>query len=89
MQVSEEILKRVCANARIDYDKKFLNDLKAVLEAFAILEEAKVDGVPASFHPFRIVNVFREDKAADGLSQSCALLNSAHKSEGYFRGPGV
>ena len=89
MEVSEEVLKRVCANARIDFDEKFLEDLKAVLEAFSVISEARVDNILPSFHAFPIVNVFREDKEQEGLDHAKALLNSAHKSEGYFRGPEV
>lgn len=94
-KVDMELLLKVARNARLELTgqevKKFLPQMKAVLESFARLDELDVSKEEPSFQPIPIKNVFREDRAdrAKCLSQEEALSNTQHKKDGYFRGPRV
>ncbi|MBI4210054.1 MAG: Asp-tRNA(Asn)/Glu-tRNA(Gln) amidotransferase subunit GatC [Candidatus Diapherotrites archaeon] len=93
VDVNRELLLKVAANARLSLSgaeiKKFLPQLKAVLDTFSKLDEINVDGVEPSFQPVRLRNVFREDRVEGCLSQEDALSNTKHRKDGYFRGPRV
>ena len=93
VDVNRELLLKVATNARLSLSeaeiKKFLPQLRAVLDTFSKLDEIDVNGVEPSFQPIRLRNVFREDRAEKCLSQEDALSNTKHRKDGYFRGPKV
>ena len=67
--------------------KKYQNDFKEILEAFAILREIDVKKVKSSFRPIEERNVLREDIAKESLGQKVALKFTKHKEKGFFVGP--
>ena len=69
--------------------KKFESDFKEILSNFQKLDKISVDGIKPSFHPIELKNVMREDIEGKCLDNENALSNSAHKSEGYFKGPKI
>lgn len=91
MEVDRKLLEHVAEVARIrlndDEIKKFLPQLKEILEFFSKLKEIDTDNVNPSFQPVELKNVMREDKEAQCLSQDDALSLTEHKKDGYFRGP--
>jgi len=92
-KVDEELLAKVAENARLNLTKaekkKFLPELKEVLNFFSELDKLDVSKEKPSFQPLEIKNVFREDKVSKCLSQEKALSNTSHKKDGYFKGPRV
>ncbi|MCK4520980.1 MAG: Asp-tRNA(Asn)/Glu-tRNA(Gln) amidotransferase subunit GatC [Nanoarchaeota archaeon] len=91
MKVDKELIEKVASVARLKLTdaeiKKFLPELKEVLEYFSELDKADVKGVKPSFQPVEIKNLMREDKIKKSLTQEEALRNTSHKKDGYFKGP--
>jgi len=91
MQVDEKLIKHVAAVARLNLTdeevKKFLPQLKEILNAFSKIDEVDTKGVRPSFQPVDLKNQLREDVEKECLSQEEALANSEHKKDGYFKGP--
>ncbi len=93
VKVDKELLLRVAKNARLELTdkeiKKFLPELKEILESFSKLDEIDVSTEKPSFQPIELKNVMREDKVEECLSQEEALSLTQHKKDGYFKGPKV
>jgi len=67
--------------------KKFLPQLKEILNAFSKLDEVNTNNTKPSFQPVELKNMLREDKIEKCLSQEKALKNSKENKDGYFKGP--
>ena len=93
MKVNEELISRTAKAARVhltDADIGHLQkDLKGILEAFSKLDQIDTGNVKSSFHPISLKNIMREDVAKECLLQEEALKNTAHKKDGYFKGPKI
>ncbi len=93
MDITPELVKRVAANARLhlkeDEVKKFVADMKEILENFKKLAEVNTDDVEPSFHPIPIKNVTREDEPGECLDREEALSLTPHRTDKYFKGPKV
>ena len=91
MEVDRKLLEHVAQVARLKLTeeeiKKFLPQLKEVLEFFSKLQEVDTDNVNPSFHPVELKNVMRDDSEKECLSQDEALSLTEHKKDGYFKGP--
>ena len=91
MEIDRKLLEHVAEIARLKLTeeeiKKFLPQLKEVLEFFSQLKEVNTDNVKPSFQPVELKNVMREDVAKECLSQDDALSLTEHKKDGYFKGP--
>ncbi|MBU0614792.1 MAG: Asp-tRNA(Asn)/Glu-tRNA(Gln) amidotransferase subunit GatC [Nanoarchaeota archaeon] len=91
MQVDKELIEHVAEVARLKLTdteiKRFLPQLKEILEAFEKLQEVNTDDTKPSFQPVEIKNVMREDKITDCLTQEQALSLVKNKKDGYFKGP--
>ncbi|MCR4335559.1 MAG: Asp-tRNA(Asn)/Glu-tRNA(Gln) amidotransferase subunit GatC [archaeon] len=92
-KVDEKLLQSVAKNARLNLtkeeEKKFLPQLKEVLDFFSKIDKLDVSKEKPSFQPLEMKNVFREDKVEKSLLQEDALSNTIHKKDGYFKGPRV
>lgn len=91
MEVDRKLLEHVAEIARIKLSeeeiKKFLPQLKEILEFFSKLKEINTDNVKPSFQSVELKNVVREDKEEKCLSQDDALSLTENKKDGYFKGP--
>ena len=91
MEVDKRLLEHVAEIARIKLSeeeiKKFLPQLKEILEFFSKLKEINTDNVKPSFQPVEIKNIMREDVEEKCLSQDDALSLTEHKKDGFFKGP--
>ena len=91
MEVDRKLLEHVAEVARVKLNeeeiKKFLPQLKEILEFFSKLKEIDTDNVKPSFQPVELKNIMREDKEEHCLSQDDALSLTEHKKGGYFKGP--
>ncbi|MFW6014481.1 MAG: Asp-tRNA(Asn)/Glu-tRNA(Gln) amidotransferase subunit GatC [Nanoarchaeota archaeon] len=92
MQIDEKLLKHVAESARLNLSdeevKRFLPQLKEVLEHFKKIKEFDTSNVKPSFHPIEMSDALRDDLVESSLSQEEALRNSVNK-DGYFKGPGA
>ena len=91
MDVSNELIEKVAKNARLELTKEekdeFIPQLKEIMESFAILDEAPVQNLHASFQPFPIKDIMRDDEIGECLTQEESLKNTVHKKDGFFKGP--
>ena len=91
MKVNKELIEHIASLARLKLTekeiKKFLPQLKEILDAFSKLDELNTKNVKSSFHPVELKNFMREDKAGKCLSVEEALSNTKHKKDSYFKGP--
>ena len=91
MEVDRKLLEHVAELARLKLNeeeiKKFLPQLKEILEFFSKLKDIDTDNVKPSFQPVELKNAMREDKEEQCLSQDDALSLTEHKKDGYFKGP--
>ena len=93
MEVDEKLLKHVAEVARLELTneeiKEFLPQLKEVIDSFSQIQKLSTDDVKPSYHPVELKNHIREDDPKEPLSNEEALKNSAHKKDGYFKGPRI
>ncbi len=91
MKVGKELIEHTAELARLKLTeaeiKKFLPQLKEILEAFSKLDEVDTKDTKPSFQPVELKNRLREDKIAKCLSQKEALKNSKENKDGYIKGP--
>ena len=91
MKFDKELVRSIARNARIDLTEKelseFTEELGHVINAFALIDKADTKDIEPSFHPVKIVNVYRQDVVEKSLSQNEALSNTSHKKDGFFKGP--
>lgn len=89
--VDEELVKHVAKVARLELTdkevKKFVPQLKEIIETFSQLQEVDIKDIEPSFQPIKIDVNMRDDEVKESLSQEDALKNSKFNKEGYFQGP--
>ncbi len=91
MEINIKLIEKVARNTKLklieEEEKEFLPQLKEILDSFSVLDEAPIENLHASFQPFTINNIFREDSVEKCLSQEEALQNTNLKKNGFFLGP--
>ena len=91
MRVDESSIKHVAKVARLNLTeeeiKRFLPEMKEIIEAISTLESLDTEGVVPSFQPTEQKDRMREDAEVPCLTQEQALSNSTQKKDGYFKGP--
>ncbi len=91
MKVDKELIEKVASVARLKLTeseiKKFMPQMKDILDAFSKIDKVNTDKAKPSFQPVEMKNSLREDKKGKCLSQEEALSNTEHKKDGYFKGP--
>jgi len=86
--VDADDVERVADLARVELTDEdvaaFTEQFQEILEYFDALEDVPdVDSEP------ELVNVMREDKVRESLSQEAALQNATDSEDGRFKGPRV
>tara|TARA_Y100000310_G_C20527720_1_gene736896 strand:+ start:515 stop:799 length:285 start_codon:yes stop_codon:yes gene_type:complete len=93
MKIDEALIDEVADVARLklskEEKKRYVKDLKEVLEAFSTLKEVDTKNTESSFQPVELKNHTREDEVKECLSQEQALANVKEKKDGYIKGPRV
>ncbi len=91
MNIDKELIEHISDLARIKLTeaeiKRFLPQLKEILDAFSKLDKVDTKDTKPSFQPVELKNMMREDKVGKCLKQEEALSNSKEKKDGYFKGP--
>jgi aspartyl-tRNA(Asn)/glutamyl-tRNA(Gln) amidotransferase subunit C len=64
-------------------------ELNRILDYFAELQQLDTSNVPITSHALPLVNVYREDEAAESLTVAEAVQNAPDGVEGYFRVPRI
>ena len=88
-ELDSETIKRVAKTCRLNLtaeeEERYLGDLKEILSAFSMLDEAKTDNEPA-FHPIEIKNYLREDEPSIKIDPD-EILERMNILKRYIRGP--
>ena len=91
MKIDKALIEHIADLARLKLTdaeiKKFLPELKEILDAFSKLDNVNTSNTKASFQPVELKNMMREDKVRKCLSQEKALSNAKEKKDDYFKGP--
>lgn len=91
MKVDKELIEKVASVARLNLTdaeiKKFLPQMKDILDAFSKIDKVNTEKTKPSFQPVELKNSLRKDKKGKCLTQEEALSNTEHKKDGYFKGP--
>ncbi len=91
MRVDEDTIKHVAAVARLELTpeevKRFLPELKEILEIFSKLDSVDTDPVTPSFQPVALKDNLREDEIRRCFTQEEALKNNTQNKDGYIKGP--
>ena len=64
-------------------------ELNRILDYFAELQELDTPEVPITSHALPLVNVYREDQAAESLTVAEVVQNAPDGVDGYFRVPRI
>lgn len=65
------------------------DELDVILNSVAKVQEITTDDIPATSHPIRLRNVFRDDVVRGVLSQEQALGNAPDTQDGQFKVPAI
>jgi len=91
--ISEQTIREVAKLARLNLTDEeaslFSSQLGDVLGAIDQLKQLDVENVKPMPHALDQLNVFREDKEADGMPVDTALANAPDKDEPFFKVPKV
>ena len=89
MALSEDDVLHIARLARIALTDaevgRFAGQLSAVLDQFAVLSAAPVEGLEPTAHPLPLSNVMRADEVARSLPRSAVLANAPQQEDGLFR----
>ena len=67
----------------------FAQQLSAILEHFAKLQELDTEGVEPTSHVVPVRNIFREDTPEEPMSREEVLMNAPESARGCFKVPRV
>ena len=91
MKIDKVLVEKVAKIARLKLSasetERFVKDFKEILAAFSKLDEVNTKNIKPTLQPVLVKPTYRGDTTSKCLTQSVALVNTKHKSKGYFRGP--
>ena len=90
-KITKQTAMHVAQVARIDLTEKeakqMEKDLNSILYAFKELDKADVKNTEPTYHPMPLADVLRDDMLEKCFTHEEALGNTAHKEQGFFKGP--
>lgn len=88
-QFTPEVVSHLANLARIaltdDEITKLTGELSAIIDAVAKVSEVATPDVPATSHPIRLVNVFRDDVPGETLTTAQALAGAPEHDGSRFK----
>lgn len=89
MALSADEVRYIARLARVALDddevERLQEQLSAILDHFAVLNEIDTDGVPPTAQTFEMTNVQREDEPEPSANRDDVLANAPRRQDGYFR----
>ena len=85
----EHIGSLACIDLTEQEKERFASQFNAILDYFKELDGLNTEHVEPTYHVIGLTNVFREDVAAEGLSQEESLKNAPKTEKGYVKGPRI
>ncbi len=88
-QITAEVVAHLANLARIaltdDEIDKLTGELSAIVDSVAKVSEVATADVPATSHPIRLVNVFRDDVPGETLTTAQALAGAPEHDGSRFK----
>lgn len=88
-KLNKELIISLANNAKLNLNNEeqslLVKDIKSILEAFNILDSIDTSKEEPYYHPYPILDVYREDLKEDTLWDP--LSNSKNNENGYIKGP--
>ena len=93
MSITREDVQHIALLSRLELTKeeeeRYANQLTAILDYAAKLNELDTSEVAPLFHAVPVENVFREDVPGTPLDLESALQNTARRKDAFFEVPKV
>jgi aspartyl-tRNA(Asn)/glutamyl-tRNA(Gln) amidotransferase subunit C len=93
MEVNNKLIQDIAKLSKLKFDdsakKKMKSDLEKMLAFVNKLNEIDTEGIDPLIYMSEEVNVLREDKVSEKISQEDALKNAPEKDSDYFKVPTV
>lgn len=88
-KLNKELIISISNSAKLNLNSReqslLVRDIKSILEAFSILDLIDTSKEEPYYHPYPILDVYREDLKEDTLWDP--LLNSKNNENNYIKGP--
>ena len=93
MEVNNKLIQDIAKLSKLKFDdsaeEKMKVDLEKILAFVDKLNEIDTEGINPLIYMSEEVNVLREDKVSEKISQEDALKNAPEKDSDYFKVPTV
>ena len=93
MEVNNKLIQDIAKLSKLKFDdsaeEKMKSDLEKMLAFVDKLNEIDTEGIDPLIYMSEEVNVLREDKVSEKISQEDALKNAPEKDSDYFKVPTV
>ena len=93
MKVNNKLIQDIAKLSKLKFDdsaeEKMKSDLEKMLAFVDTLNKIDTEGVDPLIYMSEEVNVLREDKVSEEISQEDALKNAPEKDSDYFKVPTV
>ena len=93
MEVNNKLIQDIAKLSKLKFDdsaeEKMKSDLEKMLAFVDKLNEIDTEGIDPLIYMSEEVNVLREDKVSEQISQEDALKNAPEKDSDYFKVPTV
>jgi len=91
--LDEATVRHVAHLARLNLSDeevaRFADQLSAILEYMAQLNELNTEAIPPTAHPLPVTNVFRDDRIRASWTPAQALHNAPQRQDDFFKVPKV
>ena len=93
MEVNNKLIQDIAKLSKLKFDdsaeEKMKSDLEKMIAFVDKLNEIDTEGIDPLIYMSEEVNVLREDKVSEEISQEDALKNAPEKDSDYFKVPTV
>ena len=93
MEVNNKLIQDIAKLSKLKFDdsaeEKMKADLEKMLDFVDKLNEIDTEGIDPLIYMSEEINVLREDKVSEEISQEEALKNAPEKDSDYFKVPTV
>ena len=93
MEINNKLIQDIAKLSKLKFDdsaeEKMKSDLEKMLAFVDKLNEIDTEGIDPLIYMSEEVNVLREDKVSEEISQEDALKNAPEKDSDYFKVPTV
>ena len=93
MAISEKEVKHVANLAKLSFTddelKDFTVQLGKIIDMVELLDEVDTEGVPFTSNVVDVINVMREDEAAEGWNRDELMKNVPESEDGFIKVPAI